>query len=246
MPDDHQLPNWNRPLRQADPAIKALFTGYLVVIGIGLCMAFAQIMLTHGMADGEFGLSVDDIVYSYYGNREGSLLESKLQGSMKLMADEQVRSQLIKWVREGSPRDEWDSHIAKLVNENCIRCHSVVPGIPDFRTYEGIAVVTQIDEGATIPTLARVSHIHLFGIAFIFFFVCLIFSMATGIPSWIKVTAIALPYLFLTIDIFTWWATKWIPAFAYLQMVAGFGYSAASAFMILTSLYQMWVPAVRK
>jgi hypothetical protein len=46
-------------------------------------MAGAQIILTHGMADGKLGVSVDDIVYSYYGNRSGSKLEAKLNGSMK-------------------------------------------------------------------------------------------------------------------------------------------------------------------
>ena len=233
---------WGAALSQTDPALRALFTGYLVVIGIGLLMSFAQILFTHGLADGRFGLSVTDIVYSYYGNREGSRLEAKLQGSMKLMASTQDRAEIIKWVREGSPRDEWDSHIRTVVTANCTRCHGVMPGIPDYTHYEGIKSVTQIDEGATIPTLARVSHIHLFGIAFIFFFVCLIFTLATGIPAWLRVAAVAMPYVFITIDVFSWWATKWVPAAAYLTILGGFGYAISSAFMILTSLYQMWWP----
>ena len=48
--------------------MRSLFTGYPLVVGVGLLMSGAQILLTHGMADGEFGISVDDIVYSYYGN----------------------------------------------------------------------------------------------------------------------------------------------------------------------------------
>jgi hypothetical protein len=44
---------------------------------------FAQIMLTHGQSDGKPGLSIDDVVYSYYGNRSNSKLENKLNGSMK-------------------------------------------------------------------------------------------------------------------------------------------------------------------
>jgi len=55
-------------------------------------MAGAQILLTHGMADGKLGLSMDDIVYSYYGN---SRLEAKLNGSMKDKAPEDVRAKLI-------------------------------------------------------------------------------------------------------------------------------------------------------
>lgn len=232
--------NWGSPLHTIDPALKMLFSGYLITIGLGLLMSFAQILLTHGMADGELGLSVKDIVYSYYGNREGSKLESKLQGSMKIFASEAVKADLIEWTRAGSPRAQWDASIAAKVGENCVRCHSVVPGIPDYTTYEGMRLVTQIDEGATVPTLARVSHIHLFGIAFIFFFVCMIFSMATGIPGTLKLAAIAAPYGFLVLDVFSWWATKYVPNAAYLTIVGGFGYSTASAFMILTSLWQMW------
>jgi hypothetical protein len=232
--------SWGPPLSKVDLSLKTLFTGYLVTIGLGLLMSFAQILFTHGMADGEFGLSVKDIVYSYYGNREGSKLEAKLQGSMKLFASEEVRADLVAWARAGSPKERWETEIAPKINENCVRCHSVVPGIPDYTTYEGMTSVTQIDEGATVPTLARVSHIHLFGIAFIFFFVCAIFSLSTGINPWLKVLAIAAPYCFLVLDVFSWWATKYIPQAAYLTMIGGFGYSFASAFMILTSLWQIW------
>ncbi len=234
---------WGAPLARADPALRALFTGYLLVIAVGLLMSFAQILLTHGMADGKFGLSVDDIVYSYYGNREGSRIEAKLQGSMKLMASEQDRAVIIRWVRMGSPRDVWESQVREVVSANCTRCHGTLPGLVEYRSYEGIKSVSQIDEGATVPTLARVSHIHLFGIAFIFFFVCLIFAQATGIPNWLRVTAIASPYLFLCIDVFSWWATKWVPSAAYLTLLAGFGYAAASGFMISTSLYQLCWPS---
>lgn len=231
---------WSAALHECDPALRALFTGYLVVIGIGLLMSFAQILFTHGMADGRFGLSVDDIVYSYYGNREGSRIEAKLQGSMKLMASEQVRAEIVRWVRDGSPREEWDTAISSLVASNCGRCHGVVPGIADLTRYEGIKSVAQIDEGATVPTLARVSHIHLFGIAFIFFFVCLIFTLASGVPEWLRVAAVAMPYVFLSVDVFSWWATKWVPAAAYLTILAGGGYALSSGFMITTSLYQLW------
>ncbi len=234
---------WGAPLSQADPALRALFTGYLVVIGLGLLMSFAQILLTHGMADGRFGLSLDDIVYSYYGNREGSRIEAKLQGSMKLMASEEDRAAIIKWVRMGAPLEGWQSQIREVVASNCTRCHGTVPGLVEYRTYEGIKSVSQIDEGATVPTLARVSHIHLFGIAFIFFFVCLIFVHATGVPNSLRVAAVAAPYVFICVDVFSWWATKWVPAAAYLTLLGGFGYAVSSGFMISTSLYQLWWPS---
>ena len=48
---------WGAPLSRAALPVRTLFTGYLLVIGLGLMMSFAQILLTHGMADGELGLS---------------------------------------------------------------------------------------------------------------------------------------------------------------------------------------------
>lgn len=233
----------NRPLNlpSLGTSLRALFTGYLLVVSVGLAMAGAQILLTHGMADGEFGLSVDDIVYSYYGNRGNSRLEVKLNGTMKDKADEHDRATIIKWVRGGSPEDVWDREVAAVMAKNCVKCHGAIPMLADFTSYAKVKPYAQFDEGKTVDGLTRVSHIHLFGIAFIFFFVCGIFSLSIGVPTPLKVTAIAMPFLFLVIDIGSWWLTKWYPSCAYLTIIGGFCYNSAAAFMIVTSLYQMWV-----
>ena len=222
-------------------SLRVLFTGYLVVVPVGLAVSGVQILLTHGMADGQFGLSVDDIVYSYYGNRGSSRLEIKLNGTMKDKADEHDRAAIIKWVRLGSPRDGWDQGVSAVVAHNCVKCHGVIPGLPSFTTYEGIKPLAKFDEGATVDGLTRVSHIHLFGIAFIFFFVCAIFSLSVGVPAPLKAAAIGMPFLFLLLDLLSWWLTRWYPSFAYLTIAGGFTYNAAAGFMIVTSLYQMWI-----
>lgn len=90
-------------------SVKMLFTGYLLTICLGLLMAGALILMTHGMADDKFGLSIDDIVYSNYGDRNGSTLEAMLNGSMKNNAPPQVRIEIIKWARAGAPAKAWDS-----------------------------------------------------------------------------------------------------------------------------------------
>lgn len=222
-------------------SVRVLFTGYLLAIGLGLLMAGMQIILTHGMADGEMGLSVDDIVYSYYGNRGNSKLEAKLNGSMKGMAPEEIRAELIQWARNGASEDEYRETIQGYTQQYCSGCHGTMPGLPVFNEYEKLKEVAATDEGASVNSLTRVSHIHLFGISFIFMFVGLIFSFAVGIPKWLKEWAIAMPFVFLIIDILSWWLTKWYPAAAWLTIIGGFGYSLASAFMWFTSMYQMWV-----
>lgn len=221
--------------------VKALFTGYLLVIGLGLLMSGAQIMLTHGMADGKPGLSLDDIVYSYYGNREGSKLEAKLNGSMKDYAPGEAKLAMIKWARAGAPESEWESKIKPLTDQHCVTCHANMPGLTKVGEKDAMIKVAATDRGADITSLTRVSHIHLFGIAFIFFFVGLIFSLASGFSPIVKSLLIFTPFIFLIIDVASWWLTKMNPGFAWLVMVGGVGYSIASTIMIFSSLYQMCV-----
>lgn len=222
--------------------MKTLYTGYLMVVGLGLLFAGAQIMLTHGMADGKVGLSVDDIVYSYYGNRtEGSKLVSKLNGSMKDNAPPDVRMDMIKWAEAGGPQDKWEEKISMDVEQYCSPCHANMPNLTDISDRATMDKMIQVDEGQSMATLTRVSHIHLFGIAFIFFFVGWIFTYATGISQLTRAIIISVPFLFLIVDVLSWWLTKLHPSFAWLVIIGGFGYSVAATIMIFTSLYQMWI-----
>jgi len=232
------LPNLSLP-------IKALFTGYIMVVGLGLLMAGFQILQTHGMADGEFGVSVDDIVYSYYGNRTGSKLETKLNGSMKDKATPEERLLIIKWARNGADEDSWKQKIKPIVEQRCAMCHSNIPSLPNLSNFEKISNLAEVDKGVTVSSLTRVSHIHLFGISFIFFFIGFIFSMAVGFNKWIKASIIIFPFLFLIIDISAWWLTKFNPGFAWFVIIGGLGYSIASSIMLISSLYQMWIMPLR-
>jgi len=221
--------------------VKALFTGYIIVAGLGLLMAGVQILLTHGMADGKLGLSVEDIVYSYYGNRSGSTLETKLQGSMKDKAPPKQRLAIIKWARDGAPESEWQPEIKPIIEQHCAMCHANMISLPNITKYQVIKKLAKIDTGAAWTTLTRDSHVHLFGISFIFFFIGIIFSMAVGFDKWIKAGLIFTPFAFLLVDVVSWWLTKLDPIFAWFTIIGGIGYSIVAAIMLFTSLYQMWI-----
>ncbi|PCI45349.1 MAG: elongation factor-1 alpha [Proteobacteria bacterium] len=224
--------------------LKVLFTSYLCVVGIGYMMAFTQILFTHGMADGKFGLSIDDIVYSYYGDRSGTLLENKLEGSMKENAPDKDRFAIIQWVRDGADETAFETQgIKTIIENNCLGCHSVEAemGLPDFSKFENIKERAQPDTGATFSSLTRVSHIHLFGISFIFFFVGAIFVFAKNVPIWLKSFAIAMPFVSQIMDIASWWLTKFDPIFAWLVLIGGSGMGIAFAFMWSVSIYEMWL-----
>jgi hypothetical protein len=232
------------PLKDHDTPVKVLFTGYLCTVGIGYLFALVQILFTHGMADGKFGLSIDDIVYSYYGNRSGTVLEQKLNGSMKDNASEQERFEIMKWVRDGAELSEYKSSgVKKIIETRCVTCHNkgAVGGIPDFTEFEALKAVTAQDEGATFASLTRVSHIHLFGISFIFMFVGIIFSFSETTTTKYKCIAIGMPYAFLVADILSWWLTKIHPMFAWLVILAGTGMGASFMYMWVISILEMWL-----
>jgi hypothetical protein len=233
-------PNDTLTLGKLSLTYRVLFTGYLLVVGLGLCMAGAQIMLTHGMADGKPGLSMNDIVYSYYGNRSGSKLEAALTGKMKDKAPAEVNFTLIKWARDGAPYAEWDT-VKPLIEKNCGSCHDAESGLPEVIKQDVAKTLAEVDHGASIATLTRVSHIHLFGISFIFLFVGWIFGMAEFNQRW-KLILIATPFAFLVLDVASWWLTKFWPSCAWITMVGGIGYSVAAMVMFATSFAQMWLP----
>ncbi len=231
------------PLKDHDTPIKVLFTGYLCTVGIGYLFALIQILFTHGMADGKFGLSVDDIVYSYYGNRSGTVLETQLNGPMKENAPDQERFKIMEWVREGADSEAYkDDGIEKIIESRCVMCHNKeASGVPSFSNFEGLKPYTTQDTGATFASLTRVSHIHLFGISFIFMFVGLIFSFAETPTTQYKCIAIGMPYGFLIADIMSWWLTKIHPMFAWLVIFAGMGMGISFMFMWVTSILEMWL-----
>jgi len=230
-------------LKDFDSPVKVLFTGYLTAVAFGYFFALVQILFTHGMADGEFGLSVDDIVYSYYGNRSGTVLETKLNGSMKDNATDPERFVIMQWDRDGAKHSEYISlGVKKIIDNKCVMCHNEgASGIPDFTDFEALKELTKQDEGATFASLTRVSHIHLFGISFIFMFVGLIFTFAETSTNKYKCIAIGMPYIFLVVDILSWWLTKLHPIFAWLVIFAGGGMAIAFAFMWTVSILEMWL-----
>ncbi|MEQ1529957.1 MAG: hypothetical protein ABL925_11635 [Methylococcales bacterium] len=229
-------------LKDHNTPLKVLFTGYLCTVGVGYFFALVQILFTHGMADGKFGLSVDDIVYSYYGNRSGTVLETKLNGSMKDNAQEQERFDLIQWARDGADIDDYKANgIDKIIENRCVMCHNKEASVPDFTNFETLKSLTTQDEGATFASLTRISHIHLFGISFIFMFIGIIFSFAETTPVKYKCIAIGMPYAFLLADILSWWLTKIHPMFAWLVILAGMGMGVSFMYMWVISILEMWL-----
>jgi hypothetical protein len=114
------------------------------------------------------------------------------------------------------------------------------PHLVNLNGFDNVKKVTERDTGTGIFTLVRVSHIHLFGLTFVFFLVGSIFSHAYVRPVWFKVAVVVLPFVALVIDVSSWYFTKLYHPFALVVMAGGGVMGLSFAFMWVVSMYQMW------
>jgi hypothetical protein len=225
---------------------RVLYTATLLVLGFGYLFAMLNLFHTYaGRAGGSpLMLSYRDIVVAYSGSGKASRLESALRGPMSSMLRPEETTTIIAWVQEGTDRGKYERDIKPTLDQRCMSCHDGSnPHLRNLDGYENLKKVTEQDTGANVFTLVRVSHIHLFGVTFIFFIVGLIFSHAYVRPVWLKCTVIALPFAALFVDIASWYVTKIFHPFAWVVILAGATMGLCFAFMWAVSMYQMWFSA---
>jgi len=221
--------------------MRVLYTSVLLLLGLGYVFALTYVFFSQSGKDGKAGLSYEDIVITYSGSGKGSRLESALRGSMQNMLPADEISPIITWVQEGAGRETYEKTIRPTLDKRCISCHDGSnPHLPNLNGYDNLKKVTERDTGASISTLVRVSHIHLFGLSFIFFIVGLIFSHAYVRPIWLKCVVVALPFAAVVMDVSSWYFTKLFHPFAYIVMAGGGLMGLCFAFMWVVSMYQLW------
>lgn len=232
-----------RSLRNCSISERLLYSLFLIVMGIGYLMALTYLYLTHTGLDGRAGITIEDIAVSYYGNRSGTRMEEMLRGPMRVYSKPIERALIVAWLESGASRQGYDAVVQPILKEHCLRCHSGTMAkalkVPDFSTYEGVAPVTKSSAGASILSLVRLSHIHLFGIGLLAFGIGLVFRFA-AMNRWLKWGLVALPFLSILVDILAWFLTKWDPVYAWVVIIAGAAMGLAFATQIFVSLYQLW------
>ena len=224
-------------------SLRVLYTAVLIILSIGYLFALIYLFHTYAGRDGNAGsLSYQDLVIAYTGSGEASRLESALRGPMSTMLPTDQLNTVIEWVQQGADRPQYESVIRPVLDERCLSCHDGSnPHLVNLSGYDNLLAVTEQDTGADIFTLVRVSHIHLFGISFIFFILGLIFSHAYVRPVWFKCAVIALPFVAVMTDVSSWYFTKLFHPFAWVVMCAGATMGLCFAFMWIVSMYQMWL-----
>ncbi len=224
-------------------SLRVLYSMVLLVFGAGYLFAMIHVWESNAGKDGDPMMSEKDLMITYGGNPQGTKLETALRGPMQDMLPAEKRQAIFDWLHTGTKREDFDARILPIVQEHCIGCHTpeANPHLTDLRTYEGVAKVAARDEGMNLPTLVRVSHIHLFAIAFIFYIVGQIYAHAWVRPVWLKCVVIAAPFAVVITDVGSWYLTKlWAP-FAWVVIGSGAIMGLSFAVMWLTSMYQMWL-----
>jgi hypothetical protein len=220
---------------------RMLFAATLIVMGIGYLFAMIQIYTVDAGRDGRPGLSAEDIAISYGGDKTATRLESALLGPMAGMLPAEERVAIVQWIQGGLDPALYDRNIKPIFATRCIMCHDGKnPLLPTLGSYENIAKIAQIDRGMNLATLVRVSHIHMFGITFIFFIIGMIFSHAYVRPVWFKSAVIVAPFVSVVIDIGSWYLTKLHSGFAWAVIIGGALMGLSFAFQWVVSMYQIF------
>ena len=229
-------------LRTLSFPMRLLLSCFLITIGFGYLAAVYYLFSMDIDPHQKMGMSlVSGIEMKYHGARTESRLEAALRGAMASRIAPADRAKVIGWIREGAPQREF-ANIRPILQRECMVCHSPQSGlpVPPLTTFEQVTKFTRVDTGPTLADLARVSHIHLFGISLIFVLTGVIFSLSETATRW-RALVLVLPYLAIWADIGSWWITKYAPAFAYVVIGGGALMGLSLAVQIFVPLWEMWL-----
>jgi len=223
-------------------SLRVLYTATLLILGMGYLFALIYLFHTYSGKDGNpVTLSYEDVVIAYSGSGKDSRLESALRGSMSAMLPREELTPLVAWVKEGAERARFEKEVKPTLDKRCMTCHDGSnPHLVNLNGYDNLKKVTERDTGAGIFTLVRVSHIHLFGLTFVFFILGTIFSHAYVRPVWFKCAVICLPFVSLVLDVGSWYFTKLYHPFAWVVIIGGGFMGLSFAVMWVVSMVQMW------
>lgn len=223
--------------------LKIVFTLFLVMIGIAYIVSVANLYLTYHLTDGEPGLSIDDLRRSFYGQRNQSLLASKINGGSmeQFLPFPGEKEKILTWLQDGATREGYQN-INHIFENRCVTCHR-----PDrlmwkrpLTRFEEVKEVAVPDRGEPIALWARVAHTHLMSLAVIFFCLSIIFSFC-GVGQKMKAFFMPLPFLSLFLDFGARALIKYIPFFVYVMAAAGALMAVSMMVLTLGPLYDMWI-----
>lgn len=226
---------------------KMLYSLFLMTIGIGYLFGLTHLYYTHQMRDGQPDMSIQDVMIAYYGSQDKTRLGSAINGgpmetNLKSVDDKET---ILAWLSTDKSKEHFEEDVAPILNRDCVGCHNgeTNPSLPNLKTYQGVMEVAS-SKAVPLPGLVKISHIHLFGIAFILLFVGRIFIYCDMSVS-LKRIIVVIPFLSMLIDTMSWFITRTTPSFAYVVVASGAMMGLSMGAQIIISLYQMWFDTFR-
>lgn len=220
--------------------VKILFSCFLLTAGMAYLFAILYLYLMDLEPHVKNGQgTVKAVILKYYGNQGGSRLEAVLRGPMGDDLSDKDKNGIFRWIRKGASEKEFPQVFA-ILQQNCVSCHDGKrPGIPRLASIEDLRGYTKTDMGESVKKLIRVSHVHLFGISFIFLLSGGIFVFSELPVKW-RAILVLVPFIAMWVDIGSWWFTKMAPLFAYAVIIGGVFMGLSFGAQIAISFYEMW------
>ncbi len=230
--------------------LKTVITLFLVLMGLAYAVSVFNLYLTYHLADGEPGLTAEDLRRSFYGERNQTLLAAKIDGGSmeQFLPVPGHKETILSWLQDGSLEDDY-AQIQPIIQAHCLRCHAP-GGIMGVRrplnTYARVRAVTVVDRGEPIGLWARVAHTHLMSLGLVFLCLGVIFSFC-GVGQTMKAWFMPMPFTALVIDFGARALIPYAPSLVYVMMLSG-GLMGFSIFVLTAGpLYEMWVrPRLRQ
>jgi hypothetical protein len=235
-----------------DLPARLLTTLFLLALVAGVGVGEATVMLARSGADGEPGLSLEDIRRTYHGRPGWTLLASKVDGGSmeKHCPIPSERAALLAWARGGATREGFEP-ARRVLDARCLRCHA--PGRERERSsfasspetgaeWERVVEFTRPDRGIPTEALARSTHAHLLGMGTLFALLGALVLMS-DLPRGPRGVAAVAPLVAMLVDIGGWWLTRLHPGFAALVAAGGLLVFACSAAAAVACLRALWFPA---
>ncbi len=153
---------------------------FLVMMGLAYAVSVFNLYLTYNLADGEPGLTAEDLRRSFYGDRNRTLLAAKIDGGSmeQFLPMPGHKETILSWLQDGALEVDFP-RVEPILRESCLSCHTP-GGIMGVRrpldSYERVKAVTVVDRGEPIGLWARVAHTHLMSLKLVFLCLGVIFS----------------------------------------------------------------------
>ena len=231
-------------LSQLPGPLKVTLSLTLAVLGVGYVVALLNLHLNYSLMDGKEGLTSEDLVRAFYGDRKNTRLAAKIDGGSmeQFLPNPADKEKILNWIQDGVDKDQFHTVVAPIMANNCLRCHNP-EGISSFRpltNYDEVLTVTKIDRGEPVQLWARVAHTHIQSIGLIFLVLGSIFSF-TSLRERIRTAVIVVPFVALLIDFTARFLAKYHADLIFVMMGSGALIGLSFAVMILYSLYELWL-----